>query len=160
MPIVEPIPVLLGRVARCRQRSVLIPQGTLHTFSLMKIEGMNQAVDDATELLKALANRNRLLLLCNMIEGEKSVGELARLIAARETAVSQQLMLLRKDGLVRTRRAGQTIYYALASSNAERVIETLHSLFCAPMTDHAADDQAPVVVRESADAPLGSDAGT
>lgn len=91
---------------------------------------MHEAADRATELLKALASRNRLLLLCQMVESEKSVGELARLLGLRDAAVSQQLALLRKDGLVRTRRDGQTIYYALASPEAARVIETLYALYC------------------------------
>lgn len=96
---------------------------------------MLAAVEQATELLKSLANRNRLLILCNLIEGEQSVGELARLIGSRETAVSQQLALLRKDGLVRPRREGQTIYYRIESPEASRVIETLHSLYCLPTQD-------------------------
>lgn len=89
------------------------------------------AVEQATDLLKAMANRRRLLLLCHMNDGEKSVGELARLIEARDTAVSQQLTLLRKDGLVRARRQGQSIYYSLASPEAAKVIEILHDLYCA-----------------------------
>ncbi len=92
---------------------------------------MLQAVEQATDLLKAMANRSRLLLLCHMNDGEKSVGELARLIEARDTAVSQQLTLLRKDGLVRARRQGQSVYYSLASPEATKVIETLHDLYCA-----------------------------
>lgn len=110
----------------------------------MKIEEMLHAVEQATELLKALASRNRLLLLCHLSEGERSVGELARLIQARETAVSQQLALLRKDGLVRTRREGQTVYYELASTEAAKVIETLHGIYCAPITKAAATAQAAV----------------
>jgi ArsR family transcriptional regulator, virulence genes transcriptional regulator len=98
---------------------------------------MQEAASRATELLKALASRNRLLLLCHLSEGEKSVGELARLLEARDAAVSQQLALLRKDGLVRPRRQGQTIYYALASLEAAAVIETLYALYCAPATDEA-----------------------
>lgn len=100
----------------------------------MKIEDMHEAAERATELLKALASRNRLMLLCQMVEGEKSVGQLARLLGLRDAAVSQQLALLRKDGLVRTRREGQTIYYALASPEAAKVIETLYDLYCAPAT--------------------------
>ena len=93
---------------------------------------MQKAADRATELLKALASRNRLLLLCHLVDGEKSVGELARLLEVRDAAVSQQLALLRKDGLVHPRRQGQTIYYSLASPEATTVIETLYTLFCAP----------------------------
>lgn len=110
----------------------------------MKIAEMLHAVEQATELLKALASRNRLLLLCHLSEGERSVGELARLIQARETAVSQQLALLRKDGLVRTRREGQAVYYRLASTEAAKVIETLHGIYCASITEAAATAQSPV----------------
>ncbi len=102
----------------------------LQTFGRMDMKIMLMAVDQATDLLKAMANRSRLLLLCHMNDGEKSVGELARLIDSRDTAVSQQLTLLRKDGLVRARRDGQSIYYSLASPEAEKVIETLHGLYC------------------------------
>ncbi|ABS68133.1 ArsR/SmtB family transcription factor [Hephaestia caeni] len=120
----------------------------LHMYETMKIEEMFQAVEQATDLLKALASRNRLLLLCYLLEGERSVGELARLIQARETAVSQQLALLRKDGLVRTRREGQTVYYTLASTEAAKVIETLHGIYCAPIAEAAA--VAPAAVAGSA----------
>lgn len=98
---------------------------------------MLDAVEQATELLKSLANRNRLLILCNLAEGERSVGELARLIGSRDTAVSQQLALLRKDGIVRTRREGQTIYYDLSSSEAAKVIQTLHGIYCSPQGEMA-----------------------
>lgn len=92
---------------------------------------MQKAAGEATELLKALANRNRLLLLCQLADGEKSVGELAARLGLRDSAVSQQLTLLRKDRLVAPRRDGQTIYYRLASPEAARLIETLYAIFCA-----------------------------
>jgi DNA-binding transcriptional ArsR family regulator len=94
-------------------------------------EDMIQAVDEAAELLKSLSGRSRLVLLCHLWEGEKSVGELARLAGVRETAASQQLALLRKDGIVAARRSGQTIFYSLCCDRATRVLETLHQLFCA-----------------------------
>jgi DNA-binding transcriptional ArsR family regulator len=97
----------------------------------MNIRQMQRAAGDATDLLKALANRNRLMLLCQLVGGEKSVGELAGLLELRDTAVSQQLALLRKDGLVAARREAQTIYYRLASDAAAKVIETLYAVFCA-----------------------------
>ncbi|MGE0333914.1 MAG: ArsR/SmtB family transcription factor [Gammaproteobacteria bacterium] len=103
---------------------------------------MQMAADRATDLLKALASRNRLLLLCHLLDGEKSVGELARLLEVRDSAVSQQLALLRKDGLVRTRRQGQTIYYGLASPKAAKVIETLYALYCAPAAAESSSDEA------------------
>jgi DNA-binding transcriptional ArsR family regulator len=88
--------------------------------------------DRASAFLKALAGRNRLLLLCHLWEGEKSVGELARLTGSRDTAVSQQLALLRRQQMVKARRSGQTIYYSLASDEASEMLGTLHKLFCRP----------------------------
>jgi DNA-binding transcriptional ArsR family regulator len=96
----------------------------------MNIEEIYLAADDATAFLKALANRNRLLLLCQLTQEEKSVGELAAQLGLRDTAVSQQLALLRKDGLVAPRRDAQTIYYRLANEQVVRLLETLHAIFC------------------------------
>lgn len=93
-------------------------------------EDMLASIDRAAEFLKALSGRSRLILLCHLWEGEKSVGELVRLTGARDTAVSQQLGLLRKDGLVAARRDGQTIYYSLANDDAARILETLSGIFC------------------------------
>lgn len=110
----------------------------------MKTDNLADAVQEATDLLKSLASQSRLLLLCSLVEGEKSVGELASLIGKRDTAVSQQLALLRKDGIVRTRKDGQTVYYRLASAEAAKVIETLHGLYCAAKKDAAAVAQTAV----------------
>jgi ArsR family transcriptional regulator, virulence genes transcriptional regulator len=126
------------------RQATLMRASIPHIYDAMKIEEMFHAVEQATELLKALASRNRLLLLCHLLEGERSVGELARLIKARETAVSQQLALLRKDGMVRTRREGQTVYYKLASTEATKIIETLHGIYCAPITEAVAVTQMSV----------------
>jgi ArsR family transcriptional regulator, virulence genes transcriptional regulator len=88
-------------------------------------------IDRASLFLKALSGRSRLLLLCHLLDGEKSVGELARLAGARDTAVSQQLALLRREGMVAARRSGQMIFYSLASGEARHMLEALHGLFCA-----------------------------
>lgn len=85
--------------------------------------------DRASGFLKALSGKSRLLLLCHLWDGEKSVGELARLTGARDTAVSQQLALLRRGGMVAARRSGQTIYYSLASAEAKRTLEFMHGMF-------------------------------
>jgi len=90
-------------------------------------------VDRASLFLKALSGRSRLLLLCHLLDGEKSVGELARQTGARDTAVSQQLALLRREKMVAARRSGQMIYYSLASDEARRMLETLHALFQEPV---------------------------
>ena len=96
----------------------------------IETEKMSEAADVAVELLQALGNKSRLMILCQLIGGEKSVGELAGFLQARESTVSQHLALLRKDRLVATRRQGQTIYYAIASEPARRVLELLYEIYC------------------------------
>lgn len=96
----------------------------------MKTDEMTQAADRAAGLLRALAHRHRLLILCHLAGHERSVGELAALVEARESTVSQHLALLRRDGLVATRREGQTIWYSIASAPARAVIDTLYRSFC------------------------------
>lgn len=93
---------------------------------------MMTAADGASELLKALANRHRLLLLCQLTDGERSVGDLAAFLGLRDSTVSQHLALLRRDGIVVPRRDGQTIYYAIGSEPVRLVIETLYRTFCGP----------------------------
>ncbi len=92
---------------------------------------MESAADQASELLKALSNRHRLLIICQLIDGEHSVGELAAFLDLRDSTVSQHLALLRKDGLVSARRDAQTIYYSIASEPAREVLKTLYQVFCA-----------------------------
>jgi len=96
----------------------------------MNLEQMRPAAQRASDLLKALSNESRLLVLCNLAEGEKSVGELQHLIGLRQSALSQHLARLRREGLVRTRRESQTIYYSLAGEEASRVIAVLYDLYC------------------------------
>jgi ArsR family transcriptional regulator, virulence genes transcriptional regulator len=104
---------------------------------------MLQAAGAASELLKAIASPNRLMLLCQLIDGERSVGDLAQRLSLRPPTVSQHLALLRKDGLVSTRRDGQTIYYAIASPAAQAVIETLYRIYCAPECGSELEKPAP-----------------
>ncbi len=84
----------------------------------------------AARLLRALSNENRLMLLCLLFEGEKTVGELNASLPLSQSALSQHLAVLREEGMVSTRRSGQNIYYGLASRPAARVIETLHATYC------------------------------
>ena len=93
-------------------------------------EAMRLHAADASRVLKALANEKRLLLLCQLVEGERSVGELNAGIDLSQSALSQHLAVLREDGLVTTRREAQAIYYALAAGPAQRIIETLHGIYC------------------------------
>jgi DNA-binding transcriptional ArsR family regulator len=100
----------------------------------MKIDSMvmESAADRASDLLKALSNRHRLLIICQLIDGERSVGDLAEFLSLRDSTVSQHLALLRKDGLVSARRDAQTIYYSIASDPAREILKTLYQVFCAP----------------------------
>ena len=86
----------------------------------------------AASLLRALGNENRLLILCALMEGELSVGALNEVVDLSQSALSQHLALLRKDGLVKTRREAQTIYYSLAEGPALQVIEVLNGIYCSP----------------------------
>lgn len=88
--------------------------------------------ETACDFLKALANENRLLLLCLLANGEKSVSELESALGVRQPTVSQQLARLRADNLVNARRNGKAIYYSLKSNEARQVIDLLYQLFCAP----------------------------
>lgn len=98
----------------------------------VKLDPMQRAADQASDLLKALSNRHRLLLVCQLVDGERSVGDLAQALKLRDSTVSQHLALLRKDGVVSTRREGQTIWYSIASAPARQVVETLYRAFCTP----------------------------
>jgi DNA-binding transcriptional ArsR family regulator len=92
---------------------------------------MEAAADQASDLLKALSNRHRLLIICQLIDGERSVGDLADFLDLRDSTVSQHLALLRKDGLVSARRDAQTIYYSIASDPAREVLKALYRVYCA-----------------------------
>ena len=105
----------------------------------MQLKGMEPAAERVSELMKLLANKHRLLVLCQLAEGEKSVGELARLLDVREPAMSQQLSVLRREGLVRSRREAQTIYYSLARDDVRRLMEFLYATYCG---DAAAQGEA------------------
>lgn len=86
---------------------------------------------NAAAYLKTLAHEGRLMILCHLGSGEKSVGELEELLGMRQAAVSQMLARLRDENLVMTRRDGKTIYYSLANDDTSRVIGLLYEIFCA-----------------------------
>jgi len=98
----------------------------------MKFEphALKVSAEDACALLKALANPHRLMIVCSLLDGERSVGALAQSLGVRESVASQHLGLLRRDGVVAARRDGQTIFYSLQSGKARAVVETLSRLFC------------------------------
>ena len=91
---------------------------------------MTAAADAASTLLKALANRHRLLIVCQLIEKERSVGELASLLKIRDSTVSQHLSLLRREGLVATRRDAQTIWYSVGSKPTAELARALYRIYC------------------------------
>lgn len=93
-------------------------------------EAMRLHAEDATRLLKALSNSSRLMVLCSLSQGELTVSQINDRVPLSQSALSQHLGVLRRDGLVHTRRSAQTIYYRLAHGPAGRVIETLHDIFC------------------------------
>ena len=109
---------------------------TLESFSMdMASKDLDKMVANATEasnFLKAISHEGRLMILCHLVSGEKSVTELETLLAARQAAVSQQLSRLRLEGLVVPRREGKTIYYSLADDRPRRMLEVVYALFCAP----------------------------
>ncbi|SHG87801.1 ArsR/SmtB family transcription factor [Marivita hallyeonensis] len=84
----------------------------------------------ASNFLKAISHEGRLMILCHLVTGEKSVTELEELLAARQAAVSQQLSRLRLEGLVIPRREGKTIYYRLADDRPRKMLECVYELFC------------------------------
>jgi ArsR family transcriptional regulator len=99
----------------------------------MSKEDMDLMVDNATRasnFLKAISHEGRLMILCHLTSGEKSVTELEDLLSARQAAVSQQLSRLRLEGLVAPRREGKAIYYRLADDRSRRMLEVVYELFC------------------------------
>lgn len=96
------------------------------------LEALRRSADSACRLMKALSNPDRLLLLCQLSQGEKRVGELEELVGISQPTLSQQLAVLREEGLVSTRREGKNIYYQIASPQALAVLNVLFEQFCGP----------------------------
>lgn len=98
----------------------------------LDIDTMIENARKAAEFLKALSHESRLVILCLLVEGEKTVTEIEHLLSLRQPAVSQQLARLRAEKLVETRRHGKSIYYSLARPEVRDVILALHAAFCPP----------------------------
>ncbi len=96
----------------------------------MDIEVLEKNAERAADLLGAMANPRRLMVLCKLVEGEKSVTALAESVGIGQSALSQHLAKLREKGLVSTRRDAQTIYYGLSSDEVRGVLGTLYGLYC------------------------------
>ncbi len=96
----------------------------------LELGDMRQAASRACNLMKVLANPDRLMILCQLSQGERRVGELEALLGIVQPTLSQQLTVLREEQLVSTRREGKNIYYTVTSPQALAVIETLYQQFC------------------------------
>jgi len=103
---------------------------TRKTASVPSPERMHQHADEAIAVLKALASHNRLLLLCELVRGERSVGELAQTLDLAQATVSQHLSLLRRDGVVSGRREAQSIHYRISDPRVQALMSTLFQQFC------------------------------
>jgi len=91
---------------------------------------LRDRASDAAKFLKSMSNASRLLILCHLADGEKSVGELQSHLELSQSALSQHLAILRRDGIVSTRRSSQTIFYSLANEPAQEIMGTLYDYFC------------------------------
>jgi len=103
------------------------------TTSVEESDAFFEQAKKASDLLKAMSHETRLMILCLLSEGERSVGDIEAILSMPQAAVSQQLARLRLDRLVVTRREGRTIYYSLANEEVTSLIGTLYDLFCAPV---------------------------
>ncbi|PYC46821.1 transcriptional regulator [Litorivita pollutaquae] len=100
------------------------------TITEAEMDRIVESATDASNFLKAVSHEGRLMILCHLVTGEKSVTELEELLSARQAAVSQQLSRLRLEGLVIPRREGKAIYYRLADDRPKRILELVYELFC------------------------------
>ncbi|WP_278382549.1 ArsR/SmtB family transcription factor [Pseudoalteromonas distincta] len=96
----------------------------------MNIEQLAVNAEQAEQFLKLMANKNRLMILCSLLQGEQSVGELNKNVPLAQSALSQHLASLRKADMVATRREGHTIYYSLTDPKVESTIALLYEWFC------------------------------
>jgi ArsR family transcriptional regulator, virulence genes transcriptional regulator len=120
----EGLEIFMPLSARSTRKQQPAPPSRVDTSELRKNAGV------ASEFLKTLSNPSRLIILCQLAEGEKSVSELAELLDERQPTVSQQLARLRSERLVYARRDGQQVFYSLASEQVRSLITALHATFC------------------------------
>lgn len=96
-----------------------------------EMQELHDMASHAVELLKAMANEWRLMILCQLAEGEKTVSQLQSLLGLSQSALSQHLAILRRERIVRARKHAQSVSYSLSGEDATKVMETLHDVFCA-----------------------------
>ena len=130
-----------SRHSRAKNRTDMALPNLHPEMSKSEIDEVVQSATDAASFLKAISHEGRLMILCHLVSGEKSVTELEELLASRQAAVSQQLSRLRLEGLVVPRRDGKTIYYRLADDRPKRVLEVVYDIFCtAPLAEQTHAD--------------------
>jgi DNA-binding transcriptional ArsR family regulator len=113
------------------KRARAVPSGApLITVTPLGLKQLEKNAHKASDLLGAMANTSRLMIMCQLADGEKSVSDLQPMIGLSQSALSQHLAVLRRKHLVRTRREGQSIYYSLTSGEAASIMQTLHEQFC------------------------------
>jgi len=106
------------------------PESTVDTDDFGRLAELHDMASHACELLKAMSNKWRLMILCQLSEGEKTVGELQALLGVGQSAVSQHLAILRREEMVVSRKHAQSIYYSLHGEQAVKIMATLHEVFC------------------------------
>lgn len=107
-------------------------QNTVVPEDFRELAELHDMASHACELLKAMANEWRLMILCQLSEGEKTVGEMQRTLGLSQSALSQHLAVLRREKIVKARKHAQSVSYSLSGEEAIRVMGTLHDLFCSP----------------------------
>ena len=95
-----------------------------------KLEAMGKNASKAEAMLKSLANKNRLMILCHLIKGEQSVGQLSELVGLSQSALSQHLAKMRANNLVSSNKRGQTVYYYISNYEVEAILSTLYLIYC------------------------------
>ena len=121
-------------VCRCRLATQRLALWLLFRgqYVMSQLEQMQAAAGEAVALLKALSHPDRLILLCQLSQGEFCVGELEENLGIHQPSLSQQLGILRQEGLVETRRDGKQMYYRIASEDALAILQVLYNRFCPP----------------------------
>lgn len=110
-------------------------QGTPANAPVLDLEWMRQQAGQVVSLFKVMGNPDRLLLLCQLLEGEYSVGELEEILEIHQPTLSQQLGVLRNEGFVSTRRDGKFIYYRVSHAHVQTILATVHRLYCDAPSD-------------------------
>jgi DNA-binding transcriptional ArsR family regulator len=105
-------------------------QATVEPGDFKELTELHDMASHACDLLKAMANEWRLMILCQLSESEKTVSELQTILGLGQSALSQHLAVLRREKIVSARKDAQSVFYSLAGDEATRVMETLHDLFC------------------------------